>query len=88
MLDIQATAQPLAEVPNALMNALASFVAAVSESSLVQMTVPLTLAVVNDAAGGPTGTAPTGKGKAGLQIMLAVILRTRPQVGHQQQLSD
>eukprot|EP00878_Enallax_costatus_P011005 GHUV01011494.1.p1 GENE.GHUV01011494.1~~GHUV01011494.1.p1 ORF type:complete len:296 (+),score=88.41 GHUV01011494.1:228-1115(+) len=76
-----ATAQPISEVPNALMNALASFVAAMSEASLVQMTIPLTVAVVNEVAGGPSGTAPGGKGKAGLLLMLAVMLRTRPQVG-------
>eukprot|EP00878_Enallax_costatus_P015985 GHUV01016761.1.p1 GENE.GHUV01016761.1~~GHUV01016761.1.p1 ORF type:complete len:547 (+),score=226.91 GHUV01016761.1:1274-2914(+) len=61
------------------MNALASFVAAMSEASLVQMTIPLTVAVVNEVAGGPSGTAPGGKGKAGLLLMLAVMLRTRPQ---------
>lgn len=62
------------------MNALASFVAAMSEVSLVQMTIPLTVAVVNEVAGGSSGAAPAGKGKAGLLIILAVMLRTRPQV--------
>lgn len=77
---LQASQQPAADLPNSLMNALASFVASVSEPALVQVLVPLVNAVVTEAsaAGGVQG--PAGKGKAGLFIMVAVVLRTRPQV--------
>jgi hypothetical protein len=69
------------------MNALASFVASVSESALAAVVAPLTAAVVADVAaaaaagsGGASAAASAGKSKAGLLVMLAVILRTRPQV--------
>ncbi|WIA35372.1 hypothetical protein OEZ86_003823 [Tetradesmus obliquus] len=75
-----ATEQPLAEVPQPLLSTITSFVSDVGDDALLAMCVPLTAAVVSEAVGGPSGTAPTGKGKAGLQVMLAVILRTRPQV--------
>lgn len=76
----QASQAPANELPNALMNALASFVASVSEPALVQVLLPLVNAVVNEASGAGAGQGPPGKGKAGLFIMLAVLLRTRPQV--------
>lgn len=79
----QATEQPLAEVPQPLLSTITSFVSGVGDDALLAMCVPLTAAVVSEAVGGPSGTAPTGKGKAGLQVMLAVILRTRPQVNTQ-----
>jgi hypothetical protein len=53
---------------------------------LLQVLVPLVHAVVNEAAGASGGQGPAGKGKAGLFIMLAVLLRTRPQVRHPQAL--
>lgn len=46
----------------------------------VQVLVPLTNAVVTEASGAGAGQGPAGKGKAGLFILLAVLLRTRPQV--------
>jgi hypothetical protein len=49
---------------------------------LLQVLVPLVHAVVNEASGAGGGQGPAGKGKAGLFIMLAVLLRTRPQVRH------
>ncbi|KAF6264261.1 hypothetical protein COO60DRAFT_1660272 [Scenedesmus sp. NREL 46B-D3] len=76
----EATEQPLSEVPQPLLNTITAFVGGVGDDALLAMCVPLTAAVVSEAVGGPSGTAPTGKGKAGLQIMLAAILRTRPQV--------
>lgn len=78
---LQASQQPLAELPNPLMNALASFVASLNEPALVQVLIPLVNAVVTEASGAGTGQGPAGKGKAGLFITLAVVLRTRPQVG-------
>jgi hypothetical protein len=78
----QASELPLAELPNALTNALASFVASTSEPALVQVLVPLVHAVVAEGAGAGAAAAPQGppgKGKAGLFVMLAVVLRTRPQ---------
>lgn len=80
-MHVQASSQPLVEVPDSLLNTLSNFVASVREDALLSMAVPLTAAVINEVAGGQSGAAPAGKGKAGLQIMLAVILRTRPQVG-------
>jgi hypothetical protein len=80
---MQATEQPLSEVPQPLLNTITSFINGVGDDALVAMCVPLTAAVVSEAVGGPSGTAPTGKGKAGLQIMLAAILRARPQVRQQ-----
>jgi hypothetical protein len=84
---LQASQQPLCDMPHALMNALASFVASVSESALAAVVAPLTAAVVADVAaaaaagtGGAAAAAAAGKSKAGLLVMLAVILRTRPQV--------
>jgi hypothetical protein len=77
---MQATEQPLCEVPQPLLNTITNFVGGVGDDALLAMCVPLTAAVISEAVGGPSGTAPTGKGKAGLQIMLAAILRTRPQV--------
>jgi hypothetical protein len=77
---LQASQQPLAELPNPLMNALVSFVAAANEPALVSVLVPLVHAVVTEASGAGTTQGPAGKGKAGLFIMLAVVLRTRPQV--------
>jgi hypothetical protein len=67
-------------MPQPLLNTITSFVGGVGDDALLAMCVPLVAAVVSEAVGGPSGTAPTGKGKAGLQIMLAAILRTRPQV--------
>eukprot|EP00775_Hariotina_reticulata_P009738 gene9738-9896_t len=83
----QATAQPVNDTPHALLNALASFVAGMSEPALAAVTAQLTAAVVVEAAGAGPGAAagvPPGKGKAGLPVMLGVILRTRPQVALQQ----
>jgi len=77
---LQASQQPAADLPNSLMNALASFVASVSEPALVQVLVPLVNAVVAEASGAAGGQGPAGKGKAGLFVMVAVVLRTRPQV--------
>jgi hypothetical protein len=78
---LQASQQPVAELPNPLMNALASFVASANEPALVSVLVPLVHAVVSEASGAGGATqGPAGKGKAGLFIMLAVVLRTRPQV--------
>ncbi|KAF6266744.1 hypothetical protein COO60DRAFT_1473267 [Scenedesmus sp. NREL 46B-D3] len=83
----QASQQPLSDVPHTLANALASFVASVSESALAAVVAPLAAATAADvaaAAAAGTGAAPAaaaaGKSKAGLLVMLAVILRTRPQV--------
>lgn len=83
LLPLQASQQPVAELPNSLMNALASFVASVNEPALVQVLLPLVNAVVVEGSGtgAAAGQGPAGKGKAGLFIMLAVMLRTRPQVG-------
>jgi hypothetical protein len=79
----QTTEQPLCEVPKPLLSIITSFVGGVGDDALLAMCVPLTAAAISEAVGGPSGTAPTGKGKAGLQIMLAAILRTRPQVSKQ-----
>lgn len=77
-------------MPHPLMNALASFVASVGEGALAAVVAPLTAAVVADVAaaaaagsGGAAAAASAGKSKAGLLVMLAVILRTRPQVSMQ-----
>lgn len=75
---VQASELPLSELPNPLQNALASFIASVSEPALVQVLVALVAAVVAEAAAGNKGQP--SKGKAGLFVMLAVMLRTRPQV--------
>eukprot|EP00879_Flechtneria_rotunda_P009066 GHRR01009493.1.p1 GENE.GHRR01009493.1~~GHRR01009493.1.p1 ORF type:complete len:508 (+),score=247.18 GHRR01009493.1:366-1889(+) len=79
-----ATAQPLSDIPHALTNALTSFIAGISEDALMQVVVPLVNAVITEAAaaagGGGASAGGTGKGKAGLSVMLAVVLRTRPQV--------
>jgi hypothetical protein len=76
----QASQAPVNELPNPLLNALASFIASVSEPALVEVLLPLVNAVVTEASGAGAGQGPAGKGKAGLFIMLAVLLRTRPQV--------
>ncbi|WIA29077.1 hypothetical protein OEZ86_011588 [Tetradesmus obliquus] len=83
----QASQQPICDMPHPLMNALASFVASVGEGALAAVVSPLTAAVVADVAaaaaagsGGAAAAASAGKSKAGLLVMLAVILRTRPQV--------
>uniref|UniRef100_A0A383V7Q4 Uncharacterized protein n=1 Tax=Tetradesmus obliquus TaxID=3088 RepID=A0A383V7Q4_TETOB len=83
----QASQQPICDMPHPLMNALASFVASVGEGALAAVVAPLTAAVVADVAaaaaagsGGAAAAASAGKSKAGLLVMLAVILRTRPQV--------
>ena len=47
---------------------------------VLQVLVPLVNAVVVEASGSGSAQGPAGKGKAGLYIMLAVCLRTRPQV--------
>lgn len=80
MCAVQASQQPLCDIPNPLMNALASFVASVSEEALAKLVVPLTVAVVQQTAAAATVSAVPGKGKAGLLVMTAVIARTRPQV--------
>lgn len=80
LVNHQASQAPVNELPNPLLNALASFIASVSEPALVEVLLPLVNAVVTEASGAGAGQGPAGKGKAGLFIMLAVLLRTRPQV--------
>lgn len=83
MLHTQVTGMPLTDIPPPLLNALGSFVSSCSTTSLKGIVVSLMGAVFD---GLPhnlkprPGQAPTPKPKVGLIIMLAVILRTQPQV--------
>ena len=82
---LQAAEFPLNELPHVLHNALASFVASCHEAAMQSVVVSLIKATTEPLEGqrqakGAPAPGPATKGKAGLLIMLAIILRTRPQV--------
>ncbi|GBF96506.1 hypothetical protein Rsub_09848 [Raphidocelis subcapitata] len=73
---------PLADLPAPLANALASFCSSVSEAALAEVAVALMAALTEglpmEAGAPPSGQPAPQRQSAGLLVMLATMLRTRP----------